>query len=263
MNCDFESVSDTPANALLSHEFYVYDLNLRLQLGWENTDLLAVLRQRRTFIIDNNIPWKQIAAAHLDKSFVIGRTQSEEAENLEGMYFSAMPQGGYRNVYALDIAERRRPQIVFHRIDSSFRRACFARPIPPLSRNSSHHQMARLSAAAAFRTQLEPLLVTPSEMLRQLLDRHLEHALGNIEDAGLAAVVVAALHLNSLTEARRRIKLLPTNLNLPGDSRLIAEALFLGFGIISDDVADVHTMGHLTGVVIVSCQTLSNSTPGI
>ena len=56
------------------------------------------------------------------------------------------------------------------------------------------------------------------------------------------------IHLKWLSVATQRTKLDSNYLQLPGDSRLIAEALSLGCAVISNDELDVHATGGLAGV---------------
>lgn len=235
--------------SLSEHEYYVYRPNLTFLAGFRGIDILERLRATETFIVDNNLPWKRVAAIHTMKNFVLGCTISEEAENLQGMLFTDMPSNGYSNVYSVKAIYGPKPGVLFDRIEPSYA-ACFAKAIPPLSSTSPEHQQARQLAAASFRTHLAPFLAQGEEQLQGRLSEILKKCLNDYFVSAEAAVVITARHLKGCNERIRARKLDPCYLNLPGDSRLIAEALYYGFSILSNDVGDVHAMAAMAGISV-------------
>ena len=65
-------------------------------------------------------------------------------------------------------------------------------------------------------------------------------------------MLATTLMVQGLSAARRRAKLDPSYVQFPGDTRLIAESLFYGFPILSNDVRDVHTLGGIVGVSVTT-----------
>jgi hypothetical protein len=234
--------------ALQTHEFYVYDLNLGFKWSTTGENLILRLRSTPTYLVDNNISWKKRALAHPEVNFIVGCTLCEEAENLEAVLFSKLPAHGYPNVFAVDRIPQARELHVFHRIDENYKKARFDGAIPLLSRTSAEHRADRVLAAALIRIQIESYLGVAPEELRRILAVHVAQCPGNLEHAGMAAVIATALYFQQLSADRLRTKI--GKLHLPGDSRLIAEALLYGCGVLSDD-KDVRTMARIAGVTVI------------
>jgi hypothetical protein len=237
-------------HALLNHDFYTYHLNLRFKWSPAGVDILPRLRGTKTYIVDNNISWKQLAAVHPDVNFVLGCTVSEEAENLDGVLFSKLPPNGYLNVYSLDLFPNI-DTIVFNRVDANYRNAVFERSIPTLSNTTPEYRADQVLASVALRSEICQSLCRNPEDLKRELESSLPNCLGSYEQAYHAAVMCTALYFHSISLTLRKNKLDPNYIQLPGDTRLIAEALLFGFSILSNDQRDVHAMGKISGISVL------------
>jgi hypothetical protein len=94
------------------------------------------------------------------------------------------------------------------------------------------------------------LLAQSEEQLQGRLSEMLNKCLNDYFVSADAAIVIMARYLKGCTGQIRARKLDPNYLNLPGDSRLIAEALYFGFAILSNDVGDVHAMAAMAGLPV-------------
>jgi hypothetical protein len=240
----------TSSMAVLNHYIFVYDLNLRMLWSSNGTDVLSHLRASLTYLLDNNVSWKQLAPRRRDMNFVLGCTLAEEAENLEGVFYSRMPIGGHPNVFAIDMSPKARPLVVFHRLDEDMKvRLPIA--IPALSQTSPDHQADRHLAADSLRTQVQQFLKVDNAVLKTKLSVSLPVCRGDYLTSGLVAAMAMALYLQSLPKNAAKSKLDPNYTNFPGDTRLIAESLYYGFSILSTDIRDVHAMARLVSVAAV------------
>lgn len=242
--------------ALDAHEFSVYDLKLQILFSGKECDILKSLPRESTYLVDNNVSWKKLAAAYPNLNFVLGCTVSEEAENLQGVLFSNFPHGGYSNVFTLDLVPKRRETVVFHRLDTFYQKACLSGPIPALSQDSAEHFADRVLAANSLRQHLDQFLDRDPMVLQRAITDDLSNCSGNFSIAGNVAGMVTARFLQSLSPQLRAQKLDPAYLNLPGDTRLIAEALFFGFAILSHDERDVHAMAKMAKVSVTTSDRL-------
>lgn len=238
--------------ALLQHDFSVYDGELNFKGSPSGRDILRDLRRSRTYLVDNNISWKALAQDHQDVNFVIGATVSEEANDLQGVLFSRMPTGGYANAFSVDLNVIGTPRVAFNRLDERYQAAVFARPIPTLENTPPEHRSQQQHAAASLRFQLVERLPRANEDLRQELRTHAARSQSSFFDAAATAMLGTVLMLKTLSTSRLRRKLDPTDVQLPGDTRLISEALFYGFPILSNDVRDVHTLGQIVGISVTT-----------
>jgi len=235
--------------ALHDHEFYVYNLELEYLAGFCGVNILDRLQASETFLVDTNASWKPLAQCRADLNFVLGCTIKEEADNIQGVLFSDMPDQGFSNAFSVTTNQGNGQGVVFNRIEPNFR-ACFSREIPRLPNTSAEHRAAQILAATSFRQHLSPYLDFNSEQLHGRLNQLSCRCLANYFNSGETAVIATAIYLQSCSQALRARKLDPGYLNFPGDSRLIAEALYFGFSIFSEDVRDVHELATILGIAV-------------
>jgi hypothetical protein len=233
------------------HEFYVYALDGLAFMGPPpRRDILATLRQSKTYLVDNNVSWRNLATNNPAFIFVLSGTFAEEVDNLQGALFKNIPLGGFPNVFSVVTNPEDKKYVIFNRIEPNHV-ATLIEAIPTLAADSPEHHANRVRAAAAFRQHIGLFLSLGGDALRSKLSSLLPRAPSNYEAAGEAAVVATTLFLQKCAESTRSRMLDPGYLNFPGDTRLIAEALFFSFSVISDDVNHVHAIGAIAGVHVV------------
>lgn len=245
-NMQADQPPEYPITALRKHDFAVYDLGLRLR-GGTRRDILRELRDGNSYLVDNNVAWKRLAAAYPTVNFVIGCTVSEEAENLEGTLFKRTPAEGYPNVFIAEI-HATMGRVTFNRLDQHYQHAVFRQAIPTLQDAPQEHRAFQNEAAASHRRLVMANLSRTVDDLKAELAVRVLRSRSSFEDSAFAAAIATSLYLHSMPTARRATYLDPAYLNFPGDTRIVAEALYYGFGVISKDEKDVHTLSRLVEV---------------
>lgn len=69
------------------HSLSVYDLEMNCFGKSMGEDLFSLILAKDRVVVDNNLPWKARAKLSREKAFILGRTLSNEASNLQGVFF--------------------------------------------------------------------------------------------------------------------------------------------------------------------------------
>jgi len=83
-------------------EVAVYDEQFLPYYLSKGTDLLGELYQFPAFVVDNHTPWRRLARQHPTFRFVIGRTYSNEVDDLRGALANAKAEGLLENVIVFE-----------------------------------------------------------------------------------------------------------------------------------------------------------------
>lgn len=254
--------------SLEAHEFAVHDALTLNYIRGCGASLLIEATTEPAFLVDSNVDWKALANGRPNVRFLLGRTLSDERENLQSELFGKRALGGFRNVFVVGIEGAGDGRcFVVHRLDPHYG-ACNTRPLPPLSQMSAamrdEFNSAKLRRHTADRVLA--LVKRGDAKLRGELAELLPLSARNYLLSAAAAEHAFALSIatRGSREAGKELRKLQTNhANALGDARLIQEALFLGIGVISTDRRDVWNMCRLAGVPVIAPADLAapNSIP--
>lgn len=236
----------------------VYDFRLNFLAGTHGRDHLSVFPDGRTYLVGDNSPLKPLARARVSDVFVIGATLAGEANDLHGVIFSDIPPGGWPNVFSLE-TNWAKERVEIRRLTSGYRQ--FLRhAIPTLGGGNTAFTEERSRTAELFRSRIALHDSAQSTALQEQLAGLLPSCRRSWPRSIEAAELAYVLHRRRLPTLKAARKFAATN--VAGDSRLIAEALFTGFAIVSADETDVHAMAALTGLKVVSHYQLLPVTDG-
>lgn len=210
-------------------------------------DLFNVISNLDRVIVDNNAEWKERSLKEPNRAFILGRTISSEAHNLEGVFFNEKVKGGRKNVFLFGVAGLNRHTVIeIQRIDIHLK-AIFRRPLPtldettPAERAQWNDPQKRLQQ----RDRIEKIVGDfSSESLRQKIKATAPLAFKNYETSWIVAEWAYALLLQETghKDKREREKFTNNHENLFGDTQMIQEALFFNARILSGNTQHVWRM---------------------
>ncbi len=250
---------------LLSYEKHAWTLysfkGQHLPHGYEKENLLHLLMNRETYLVDTNFPWPKLTAniANKDKAFVFGRTHQEEKANRYSFYFENWHHLRQGNGYLLATDDSFRFTVCIERFDKYFGRTKSKRKvrIASLSEDEKRRQIPDYEDYSDNRAQ--SFKVAKKDLLERLGISHIDE-LDNrrkfkalrvcrqavikirvpfcrgdyLESTDLAADCFALLLIESKhqrNEFKRDDK--PHFLH---DTILLRDAIYLGCGILTDDI---------------------------
>lgn len=216
-------------------------------------DLFNVIARLNPLIVDSRAEWKKLSLAEPNRAFILGRTVSSEADNLEGVFFNCKIAGGRRNVFLLGLEPVNHFTVItIHRLDSDFK-SCFAGPLPRLGQMlpSEHDQWNDPRKREVLRDEiLEIVRIFPKELLRAKIKESAHLAFKNYPLSCKVAEWAYALLLQETANHDKEEckKFVANDENLFGDTSLIQEALFLSAGILSKNHSHIRPMASYCGI---------------
>jgi oligopeptide transport system ATP-binding protein len=226
----------------IDHDYALYDLeaNLRFIGGSKGHDLLKELQATPTYLIDNNVGWKTIASQRPEIILVLGTTLRNESDNLHAVYFKNGTENGLPNVFVFQSEPfEGNFRAIIHRLDREFS-AVYPAGFPRLSELKPDD--VEVFNSSDSRTRRRNRVNCEAEKLPQVLDLEIQALLpmckfDSIKSFGTAEKIYARFlqKLRATNQRKELTKFDGNHPNLFGDAHLIAEALMLGIGIISDD----------------------------
>jgi len=244
-----------PLDAIHS-DISIYDLELNLILSKKSPDLLSILQGSETYLVDSNRSWKQLAIDHPDKNFVLGRAYWNELEDIEGVFLKDLDMYPIQNafcyhLYTDDVGSTSR----IIRLDEGFPKD-FNKNIPRLSELQSS-EIEKFNDDEKRRNVCSHTLRAFNSHHKENLKLLIDHLKGkcrhNVANAIYMATLAHCLSIHRLsgTARKRELKNLEeSTANIMNDSYMLQEALYLGFGIVTND-EKLKTMARISDVTLL------------
>lgn len=216
-------------------------------------DLFGVVSRSDPLIVDNCAEWKNLSLEKPNRAFILGRTVSSEADNLEGVFFNREIIGGRLNVFLLALHRVNHVTVIaIHRLDRGFK-SCFAGPLPTLGKMlpDERAQWNDPGKRRMLRDKvLEMVRIFPTELLLAKIKECAPLAFKNYRLSCCVAEWAYALMLQEAASKDKEEcqKVTSNHENLFGDTNLVQEAMFFKAGILSKNAQHIRPMTSYCGI---------------